>query len=59
MDRKFFYYEVAAVSALVASHVSANDGEAWCQSFTAESGISDAPCSCVVEAVESEPDLGE
>lgn len=50
---------VAALSFCIFGVASAEDGEAWCKSFTEASGISDEPCLCVVEAVESEPALAE
>ncbi len=37
----------------------AGDGEAWCEAFTEASGISDEPCACVVETVETDPALAE
>lgn len=47
---------IAAVL-FVFAPAQASEGEAWCQEFTSASGISDAPCACVVEAVESDADL--
>lgn len=43
--------------AVASGAASAEDGAAWRQKYTEASGVSDAPCACVVETVETEPAL--
>ena len=47
----------ATLFALMPAHAGEGRKELQLLQFTSASGISDAPCSCVVEMVETDPDL--
>ena len=46
-----------AAFVFVQAPAQASEGADWCQAYTSASGISDEPCACVVETVETDPDL--
>lgn len=43
--------------AVASGAASADEGAEWCRNYTEASGISDAPCACVVETAETDPAL--
>lgn len=50
---------IAIVAFGVAGGASAEDGAAWCEKYTQASGVSNEPCACVIETVETEPALAD
>ncbi len=58
MKRTVFITALMTAAATMNAQAS-DEGAAWCESFTEASGISDEPCACVVETVETDANLAE
>ena len=57
--KKLIFIGAMMTAAAATNAQAGEEGGAWCQSFTEASGISDEPCACVVETVETDPALAE